>query len=186
MKVYHLASFLTIAPIAICPIPATASLTNHEAIIDTALLFYRSLDLKSESLMRSITTSNITFNGTLFASIGLGLSEPLVGQENVVPALIGALPMTTMHNLQNFRVEVEGGRGNVTAYVLAYHYKQLEEPRENPRNNYLMGNRLEGSVVRGEGVWKFEFVRLEPFFQSGNIDVMGLSGSGNGIVWACG
>jgi hypothetical protein len=173
------------------------SLTDHNAIISTTLQFYRSLDLKSPSLLRSATTPNITFDGSLFVSIGLGLPEPLVGQDVVVPALVGALPMTTMHTLANFYVEVEGEevgeeeggvragggrRANVSAYVLAYHYKQVEEPRENPRNNFLMGNRFEGRVVKGDGdgMWRLEAVRLEPFFQSGTIEVMGLGGGGDG------
>lgn len=147
------------------------------AVIDTLLAFYRSVDLKSATLMRSVTTPNLIFDGTAFASIGIGAPTPLVGQDIIVPGLLASLSMTTMHNVGNFQVNFVGKeRANVTAYVLAYHYKEMEGPRENPRNNYLMGNLFAGSAVKGKGdaMWRFESVRLEPFFQSGNIAVMGL------------
>lgn len=148
---------------------------DQEAIINTASTFYRSLDEKSESLLRSVTTKDLIFDGTLFADIGLGTPNPLVGQDAIAPFLIAALSnMTTMHNLANFRLEVDASYTNVTAYVLAYHLKVLEQPRENPRNNYLMGNRFQGSVVKEKGTWKLGKVKLFPFFQSGNIEVMGL------------
>jgi hypothetical protein len=99
------------------------STSQHEAdIMKTAQTFYRALDIKSESLMRSVTTANLTFDGSAFAPIDVGSNEPLVGQDLVVPGILAILNMTTMHNLANYNVtRVEGGRANVTAYVLAYH-----------------------------------------------------------------
>ncbi|KAJ4348665.1 uncharacterized protein N0V89_010043 [Didymosphaeria variabile] len=150
--------------------------STREAITDTLLTFYRSLDLKSESLLRSTTTPDLVFDGTAFASIGVGAPDPMVGQDVIAPALIASLPMTTSHNLANLRVvfHLEGAKANVTAYVLAYHYKLLSEPAESTSNVYLMSNFVEGLARRESGVWKLERVRLEPFFQSGNLEVMGL------------
>ena len=150
---------------------------DREAIIDTVHTFYRSPDEKNESLLRSATTKDLIFDGTLFADIGLGAPDPLVGQDMIAPFLITALSMKTMHNLANMRVdfEVDGNHAHITAYVLAYHYKELQQPRENPRNNYLMGNKFQGSIVREMGSWKLGMVKLSPFFQSGNIAVMGLN-----------
>jgi hypothetical protein len=172
-------SILTLAAICLTGTSATTrpqpqQLTPREAIIDTALLFYRSLDLKSESLMRSVTTKTLSFDGSLFADIGLGLPEPIHGQDNVVPAVLAALQMTTMHNLQNFRVEIDGAKGNFTSYVVAYHYKKLMEPRQNPVNVYMMGNLFEGNVVKEKEEWLLDAIKLTPFLQSGNIEVMGL------------
>ncbi|KAL1602533.1 hypothetical protein SLS60_005949 [Paraconiothyrium brasiliense] len=151
--------------------------TTREAIIDTLLTFYRSLDLKSESLLRSTTTSDLVFDGTAFASIGVGAPEPLVGQDVIAPALIASLPMTTSHNLANLHVSfTSDGKANVTAYVLAYHYKKIAQPAESSRNVYLMSNWVEGVARREGGVWKLERVKLEPFFQSGNAEIMGLEG----------
>ncbi|KAF2635176.1 hypothetical protein P280DRAFT_473929 [Massarina eburnea CBS 473.64] len=163
--------------------PLSSSYTDHAAITSTVLTFYRSIDLKSASLMRSTTTPSLIFDGTAFASIGIGAPEPLVGQDIIVPGLLASFAnLTTMHNVGNFNVTFIAGekeRANVTAYVLAYHYREVEMPTESPRNNYLMGNLFVGSVVQGEGNrgmdWKLERVELRPFFQSGNIEVMGLT-----------
>jgi hypothetical protein len=38
-----------------------------------------------------------------------------------------------------------------------------------------MGNRLEGGLVKEQDTWRIEGVKLYPFFQSGNIEVMGLN-----------
>jgi hypothetical protein len=153
---------------------------DRDAISDTTLTFYRSLDKKNETLFRSVATNNLVFDGTLFATIGVGAPEPLVGLDIIAPSLIAALNMTTMHNVGNFVVDVGAQHANVSAYVLAYHYKQLEEPRENPRNRYLMGNEFKGGLVRekGNGKWRFEWVKVFPFFQDGNIAVMGLPAGG--------
>jgi hypothetical protein len=39
-----------------------------------------------------------------------------------------------------------------------------------------MGNEFRGGLVRenGNGKWRFEWVKVFPFFQDGNIAVMGL------------
>ncbi|KAF1948776.1 hypothetical protein CC80DRAFT_556030 [Byssothecium circinans] len=169
------------------PTPVISSADTAD-IASTLLLFYRSLDLKSDPLLRTITTTNFTFDGTAFSSIGIGAPVPLVGQDVIIPGLLeGFKNLTTMHNVGNFNVTAYNGnkkgdrhaeeeRANATAYVLAYHYKALEVPRESPRNNYLMGTLFLGDLVKkGEkGKWKFERVELKPFFQSGNSDVMGL------------
>ena len=175
MKLLHLLAIATFCIASTRGATRPNDFADREAIIDTALTFYRSLDEKSESLLRSTTTKDLIFDGTLFAEIGLGAPDPLVGQNVIAPSLIAALSMTTMHNLANFRVEVEANHANVTAYVLAYHYKELEQPRENPWNNYLMGNKFEGRVVKEKGIWKLGMVKISPFFQSGNIVVMGLN-----------
>ena len=153
------------------PVPTA----DRDAIIETIHTFYRSVDTKNQSLMRSVTTSEITLDGTLFVDLGIGMSEPIVGQDILVPALAASLTnITTMHNVGNFSVQLHGDRANVSYYVQAYHYKKLEEPRENPRNVYLMGNHLFGDIVKEKGEWKFEHIKVAPFFQSGNIAVMGL------------
>jgi len=172
MKLFQFFAITTLCIASTSGAALRNNFVDQQAIIETASALYRSLDEKSETLMRSTTTKDLIFDGSLFADIGLGAPEPLVGQDIIVPNLLAALSMTTMHNLANFRVEVDGNRANVTCYVLAYHCKQLEEPRENPRNNYLMGNKFEGSVVREKGTWKLGKVKLSPFFQSGNIAVM--------------
>jgi hypothetical protein len=180
-----------ILPLLLNPLLAFAIPHNHDhaAIVSATLLFYRALDLKNETLLRSITAPHLVFDGALFASIGVGAPEPLVGQDIIAPGLIAALDMTTMHNVGNFVVNVDGDGGdggvehaNVSAYVLAYHYRRVEEPAENPRNRYLMGNEFRGGLVRsgngtGDGKgreWMFEWVKLFPFFQDGNKEVMGL------------
>ena len=157
-----------------CTTCGPSDLCGREAIIDTVLVFTQSLDDKSESLMRSVTTEDITFDGTLFSDIGLGAPEPLVGQDVVAPSLLGVLTMATSHHLSNFRIQLDADRANLTAYVLAHHHKQLEDPRENPRNIYVMGNRWQAGVVRDKGKWKLEWLKILPVWQSGNIAVMGL------------
>ncbi|KAJ4289531.1 hypothetical protein N0V90_010860 [Kalmusia sp. IMI 367209] len=177
MKLSKSLSFTTILFSATHATPnpgSSAALTPRESIVDTLLTFYRSLDVKSESLFRSVTTSDLIFDGTAFASIGVGAPEPMVSQDIIAPALIASLNMTTSHNLVNFQVQIDDQYANITAYVLAYHWKLLEEPRQNPLNNYLMSNWVEGNVRRENDTWKLEKVKLKPFFQSGNIEVMGL------------
>lgn len=149
---------------------------NQDAIIDTVLTFTQSLDDKSESLLRSATAANIIFDGTLFADIGIGALEPLVGQDSVVLLLQAFEGMSTSHHLTNFRVTVDGqSHANFTAYAQAYHYSRLEEPRENPKNIYLMGNRYAGGLVKADDEWKLDYFKIHPVWQSGNIAVMGIT-----------
>jgi hypothetical protein len=141
------------------------------------LLFTQSLDDKSESLMRSVTTQDVVFGGTLFADIGLGAPAPLIGQDVIVESLLGLLTMPTSHHLSHFRVQVSGSQANLTAYLLSHHYRLLEQPRENPRNKYEMANRYQAGVVREGGGWKIEWLKVIPAWQSGNLAVMGLNGT---------
>jgi hypothetical protein len=153
----------------------TFDVVERDAITDTALAFYQSLDDKSESLMRSVTTQDFVFNGSLFAEVGLGPSVPIVGQDVVAPFLLAALNMTTSHHISNFRIQLHTkDQAKLTAYVLAHHYKQLGQFTDDPRNLYIMGNKIEGSAVKDKGKWKLNWVKILPFWQSGNIEVMGL------------
>lgn len=148
--------------------------TEKDAVIDTVLKFTQSLDDKSELLLRSATSPDVVFDGSLFVDIGLGQPEPLVGQETVA-LLLQALTMVTSHHLGNFRVTIDGqSHANFTAYAQAYHYARLEEPRENANNIYLMGNRYQGSTVKIDDEWKLSYFKVFPVWQSGNIAVMGL------------
>ncbi|KAK0733087.1 hypothetical protein B0T26DRAFT_669536 [Lasiosphaeria miniovina] len=177
MKLSHI---LSLIPLFLMGTPSGATrlssgLTDREAIIDTVLAFGQSLDDKNESLMRSVTTQGIIFDGTLFADIGLGAPEPLVGQDVVASSLLGVLTMATSHHLGNFRIQpLDLNRANLTVYVLAHHHKQLEDPRQNPRNLYVMGNRWQAAVVKDKGNWKLGWLKILPVWQSGNIAVMGL------------
>jgi hypothetical protein len=178
MKLFHV---LALAPLFLTGTSGTAhhppALTDREAIIDTLLAFTQSLDDKNETLLRTVTTQDIVFDGTLFADIGLGGREPVVGQDAIVSSLLGVLTMPTSHHLSNFRVQqLDGGhanRANLTAYVLAHHHKLLEEPRENPLNLYVMANRYQAGMVRDKGKWKLGWLKLLPVWQSGNRAVMG-------------
>jgi hypothetical protein len=81
-------------------------LVEKDAVTTTILSFYRSLDEKSEALMRSVTTTDLVFDGTLFAAIGLGAPAPLVGIDIIAPGLLAAFTnITTMHNVGTFHVE---------------------------------------------------------------------------------
>ncbi|KAK4033727.1 hypothetical protein C8A01DRAFT_39813 [Parachaetomium inaequale] len=178
MKLFHI---FALAPLFLTGTSGTthspSALTDREAIIDTLLAFTQSLDDKNETLLRTVTTTNIIFDGTLFADIGLGGREPVVGQDALVPSLLGVLTMPTSHHLSNFRVQLldaaHADHANLTAYVLAHHHKLLEEPRENLRNLYVMANRYQASMVRDKGKWKLEWLKLLPVWQSGNRAVMG-------------
>ncbi|KAF1979203.1 hypothetical protein BU23DRAFT_150269 [Bimuria novae-zelandiae CBS 107.79] len=173
-----LPTLLTLASAALHVYATPAGPSSHEAIAAPLYAFYRALDLKSAPLLLLSTTEDLVFDGTAFASIGIGAPVPLVGQDVIVPSLLSSLKMTTMHNLANVQVEEVGGggegRANVTAYVLAYHHKELFKPSSNTGNVYLMGNLAAAGVVRKEGGWKVEKLTLIPFFQSGNKVVMGL------------
>jgi hypothetical protein len=176
MKLSH--SF-TLAPLLLTGVSSTrfqTDLADRQAIIDTLIAFSRSLDDKSPPLMRSVTTKDLVFDGTLFADIGLGLPEPLVGQDAVGTALFGALTMPTAHYLSNFHLQRDRGanHANLTAYALATHHKQLEEPRQNPNNLYVQSNRWHAGLVKDKGEWKIEWFKVQPVWQSGNIVVMGL------------
>ncbi|KAI9149606.1 hypothetical protein HJFPF1_11661 [Paramyrothecium foliicola] len=154
----------------------SSDFSERGAITDAILAFYQSLDDKSESLMRSVTTKEFIFDGSQFAEIGLGPPVPIVGQDTIAPFLLAALNMTTSHHVSNFRIQVhEKKQANLTAYVLAHHYKQIEKLREDPRNQYIMGNKVEASVIKDKGKWKLNSIKLLPFWQSGNTNVMGLS-----------
>src|SRR5688572_29004863 len=107
-----LSQIITLTPLFLCP-------TDRESSIDTALAFGQTLDEKSEAFMRSVTTKNIIFDGTLFAGIGLGGREPLVGQDVIAQSVLGVLTMPTSHHLSNFGVQLDrADHANLTAYVL--------------------------------------------------------------------
>jgi hypothetical protein len=92
--------------------------------------------------MRSATTSDLTFNSALFADFGIGTADPPGGQKPIVPFLVTARSMTTMHNVANFRVQADTNHVSITAYALAYHYKELDQLIENTDNNKDMEARM--------------------------------------------
>jgi hypothetical protein len=174
MKLSHM---FTLAPLLLTSVRSTPSqtdLADRQAIIDTLVAFSRSLDDKNRPLMRSVTTKDLVFDFTLFVDIGFGYPEPIVGQDVVEEALFSALTMPTSHYLSNFHLQRDANHANLTAYALATHHKQLEEPRQNPNNLYVQSNRWHAGMVRDRGEWKVEWMKVEPVWQSGNLAVMGL------------
>jgi hypothetical protein len=66
-------------------------------------------------------------------------------------------------------------RANVTAYVLAYHHIELEQPREKPSIDCLMGKRFEGSFLKDKDTGKLGWAKVSPFFQLEDIAMLSLN-----------
>ncbi|KAM0542624.1 hypothetical protein ACHAPJ_012703 [Fusarium lateritium] len=151
----------------------------REEIVDSILALTQSFDDKNETLLRASLADDVIFDGELFADIGLAGPDPIIrGRNDVAKQLLAALSMTTTHHISNFRIQMgDNKQANFTVYALACHYKELEDPRENPKNHYIMGTRYEGGLRKEKGAWKLVRFRPRPVWQSGNINVMGLNGA---------
>jgi len=185
-------SFLSLVFSASSLPPSSPSLLSpHQSITSTITSFFHALDTKNESLVRTLTTPTITFDASAFSSLGFAFTAPLVGRDTVAPAVIAAVHnLTTSHNLSNLRIKVQGDKdedvddeqdsrtcpstADAAFYVLAWHWRRIQEDRAAPGNVYLMSNRYEVGLVREGGNWAMEVFRIFPIFQMGNKEVMGM------------
>ena len=151
--------------------PNPNALTDREAIIDTLLRFVEGLDTHSTSLVHSAFTVNAVVDLRPISNIGLSFPE-LVGADNAVAGLSKAVgELDISHHLSNFRVTVTGDKGHLTCYALAQHFKAGEGPKAECRG-FLMGNRYQVDLVRGQGEWRMRRLVVSCMWSEGNIGVL--------------
>jgi hypothetical protein len=100
------------------------------------------IDTRDFTLVRSVFHPDCTVSGTLEE----GALEPYL------EGIEGALPQwdATMHFMGNQYVEIDGDRGHVETWVVAYH---MEAP-DSPLDHLVLGLRYRDDVVRVDGDWK--------------------------------
>ncbi|KAF7198374.1 hypothetical protein HII31_00113 [Pseudocercospora fuligena] len=155
----------------------TNHLTPHEAISDAAIRLVQALDDRSPELLASSLTEDASYDLRPFSFLAdFGL---LVGRENIVTKLLNAVgDKDTTHMLSNFRTQLseDGKTAKLTCYALAQHWRPGQGQSWVFGNCYLMGNRYDGELVKGDdGLWRFKTFVIACTWSQGDAAVMSKS-----------
>ena len=150
-------------------------LTDREACIDAMYRFVEGLDDGNEDLLNSAFTEDASFDVTAFKVVGLPMELDIIsGREKLVPHLMQTVgtSIDSMHQLTNFRVNLNGDRASLTTYVLAQHFRAGEGHAPEKTDQLLMGNRIRADLVRAEeGLWRIQKAELKNQWSLGTTDV---------------
>lgn len=152
-----------------------ATLTDSEAIISTIVRFVQALDDSDASLLASTLTDDMVMDVTAFNG-PLNTAYPIFeGRDVVVPGLIKATSMDTMHSVSNFRVEIHesGEEAELNCYAQAQHLRKGEGLAVGKDDYFLMGNRYRVTLVKDrEGGWRIRRKVITPVWFVGDVGVM--------------
>jgi hypothetical protein len=99
----------------------------------------------------------------------LGLDFPVLhGRAAVVEALIAIIgPLDTSHTASNLRIEVNGERATMKAFLMAQHYMPGDGPRRGTEHALLM-NRYDTELVRDGRHWRFTRLTIDNAWAEGD------------------
>ena len=147
-------------------------LTEREAVMDAVFRFVQGLDDANQSLLSSAFMHDavLDLGGTTDIGTTFGTHK---GHAAVVDFLTAnvANGMDTMHNVSNFRVDINGDRASLTAYAIAQHYRPGEAVRPLDSKWLLMGNRYVSTLRKEDGLWKIEYFLINTHWCDGDIGV---------------
>ena len=148
-------------------------LTEREAVMDAVFRVLQGLDDANQSLLQSAFTHDavLDLGGTTDIGTALGTHK---GHAAVVDFLTAnvANGMDTMHNVSNFRVDIDGDRASLTAYAIAQHYRPGEAVQPLDSKWLMMGNRYVSTLRKEDGLWKIEYFLINTRWCDGDIGVM--------------
>lgn len=147
-------------------------LTDREAAIDALIRFVCALDEADSDLSASSLTEDAIMELKFSHN---GASNRIVnGRETIVKLLMDAVgkPLDTTHMATNIRCSVEGDKANLSATILAQHFRLGEGPGAEYKDYYLFGNLYNCSVVREEDYWKINKVTIKASWTLGEPSVM--------------
>ncbi|WP_243652417.1 nuclear transport factor 2 family protein [Novosphingobium sp. PhB165] len=138
------------------------------AAAETLYRFAAGIDLKNSDLLASAFAADAVSDFRP-AAAKAGFEYPVLqGRENIVAALSGSLKsLDTTHSVSNPRVTVDGDRARLDALVEAQHV-----PAADPSRHYLMKNRYDVELVRGDDAWVIQRVTIDNVWRSGDPSVL--------------
>ena len=137
----------------------TRQLWDRDRIARLPRLYARGIDRRDWDLVRSCFTKDAQIEGSrATASATEYLSQLRAGVEYYP---------TTMHFMGNQLVEVDGDRGHVETYAVAYHWKAEVAGDDHPEN-IVVGVRYQDSVVRDGDGWLIAHRHVDPDWKQGN------------------
>src|SRR5205085_11325475 len=128
-------------------------MTVREDVGDVILRYARWVDRRDWDLVRACFADEATVEGSRFSGpIDEYLAQLRPGVE--------AFP-TTMHFMGNQLVEVDGDRGTVETYAVAFHWKGEPAGSDDP-GNLVVGVRYHDTVVRHGDGWLIAHPPVDP------------------------
>lgn len=148
-------------------------LSDREACTDTILRFVEGIDDASEQLLESAFTEDAFFDLTAVSVIGAEFGT-VSTRKNIVPHLMKSVgtSMDSLHQVTNFRINVEGDSAQLSCHVLAQHYRPGEGSALDKPDKLLMGNRIRAGLVRADGgLWRIQKLQLRNQWAEGTLDL---------------
>ena len=153
--------------------PNAGGLTDREAAMDAIIRFVCALDNGDEDLMNSAFTEDIVVDLSPFRKVGMRY-DPVEGRKAVVDRMMTAVgkPLDTTHSATNLRCTVSGDKAELTACILAQHFRGGEGPSPEYQDFYFFGNQYEASLVRAGELWRVKKLLIAPAWTFGKPEVM--------------
>ncbi|NCD72088.1 nuclear transport factor 2 family protein [Mucilaginibacter agri] len=138
------------------------------AVIETLYRFAAGIDLRDNDLLASAFAADAISD---FRPAGkkAGFEYPVLeGRENIVAALSGSLAkIDTTHSVSNPRVTISGDKAKMDALVEAQHLPSNDHSRF-----YLMKNRYDVELIRGNNDWVIQKVTIDNVWLTGDPSVL--------------
>jgi len=124
---------------------------DRERIAAVIRSYAHAFDRRDWKLVRSFFTEDAVIEGSADT---LPIDQALARSE-----VLAARYATTMHFVGNQLAEVDGDRGHVDSYLLAYHWKVAPPGTDHPEN-LIGGARYHDTMTRRSGGWLISYRRV--------------------------
>jgi len=124
---------------------------DRERIADVVRRYAHAFDRRNWPLVRSYFTDDCVIEGSVDT---LPIDQALARSER-----LSALYASTFHFVGNQVADVEGDRGYVESYLVAYHWKAAPPGTEHPEN-LIGGARYHDTLIRQGDRWLIQHRRV--------------------------
>jgi len=148
--------------------PGARSLEDRAQIVDALYRFGAGQDLDDRALFESAFTESASLDFTGPAA-RLGASMPVMrGRRRIADLVMTTMTkLDTTHTVTNPRVTLRGNRAELFALVEAQHI-----PKEDPRTHLLLKNFYKVSLVRQNGKWLIDKLKIDNVWYTGEPAVL--------------
>jgi hypothetical protein len=147
---------------------------DHQAICEVRYRYALGLDTRDWELYRSIFVDEVEIDFSSFSgeSGGTMRAGPMRADDWVATCRVFFTGLdASQHVMTNPMVTVDGDRAHCRMYMTADHYFANDQGGD----RFVIGGYYDDRLVRTDGAWLLEAVKLTMFWQRGNRQIMELA-----------
>jgi len=147
---------------------------DHQAICEVRYRYALGLDTRDWELYRSIFVDDVAIDFSSFSGEAGGTMRagPMRADDWVATCRVFFTGLdASQHVMTNPMVTVDGDRAHCRMYMTADHYFTNDQGGD----RFVIGGYYDDRLVRTDGAWLLEAVKLTMFWQRGNRQIMELA-----------